>query len=204
MRIVVATRNPGKLREIREGLKGLDVELLSLADFPNAPEVIEDGESFAANAIKKARALSASTGLPALADDSGLEVDALAGAPGVRSARFAGEGADDAENNRKLLALLQNVPPAQRGARFVCVLALAWPEGKVEIMEATAEGRILERARGDRGFGYDPIFFSPELGATFSEVDAPTKLRVSHRGKALQQFRAFIQARFSGKDHEGR
>src|SRR4030042_6944604 len=118
MKIIVATRNPGKLREMRLGVEGLAVELLSLADFPAAPEVEEDGDSFAANAVKKARALCADTGIPALADDSGLEVDALQGAPGIRSARFAGEGATDAENNAKLLSLLHGVRPEKREARF--------------------------------------------------------------------------------------
>jgi XTP/dITP diphosphohydrolase len=193
MKIVAATRNPGKLREIRLGLEGLAVELLSLADFPAAPEVEEEGDSFAANAVKKARALCAYTGLPALADDSGLEVDALQGAPGVRSARFAGEGASDAENNAKLLSLLHGVRPEKRTARFRCVIALAWPDGRVDAVEGTAEGRILEVPRGDQGFGYDPLFYSPELDATFSEVEAERKLRVSHRGKALAQLRQMLR-----------
>jgi len=219
MKIVVATRNPGKLREIRLGLEGLAVELLSLADFPAAPAVEEDGDSFAANAVKKARALCAYTGIPALADDSGLEVDALQGAPGIRSARFAGQGASDAANNAKLLSLLHGVRPEKRTARFRCVIALAWPDGrvdtvegiaeaalgselyfkhkpldgKVETVEGIAEGVILDEPRGDQGFGYDPLFYSPELDATFSEVEAERKLRVSHRGQALAQLRQMLQ-----------
>jgi len=215
MKIVVATRNPGKLREIRLGLEGLAVELLSLADFPAAPAVEEDGDSFAANAVKKARALCAYTGLPALADDSGLEVDALQGAPGIRSARFAGEGATDAENNVKLISLLHGIPLERRTARFRCVIALAWPrqlgsdlyfkhkawEGEVETVEGIAEGVILDKPRGAQGFGYDPLFYSPELDATFSEVAAERKLRVSHRGKALARIRQLLQS--SEKRQEG-
>jgi XTP/dITP diphosphohydrolase len=193
MKIVVATRNPGKLREIRLGLEGLAVELLSLADFPAAPAVEEDGDSFAANAVKKARALCAYTGIPALADDSGLEVDALQGAPGIRSARFAGQGASDAANNAKLLSLLHGVRPEKRTARFRCVIALAWPDGRVDTVEGIAEGVILDEPRGDQGFGYDPLFYSPELDATFSEVEAERKLRVSHRGQALAQLRQMLQ-----------
>jgi len=193
MKIMVATRNAGKLREIRAGLADLEVELLSLADFPEAPEVVEDGDTFEANAVKKAKTHAAGAGLPALADDSGLEVEALAGAPGIRSARFAGQGASDAENNQKLLALLQGVPPEKRGACFRCVIALAWPGGKVEIGEGMAEGQILETPRGDRGFGYDPLFYSAQLRATFGEVGPEEKLKVSHRGKALARIRAALQ-----------
>ncbi|OGP60943.1 MAG: non-canonical purine NTP pyrophosphatase, RdgB/HAM1 family [Deltaproteobacteria bacterium RBG_13_61_14] len=201
MKIIVATRNPGKLREIRLGLEGLAVELLSLADFPAAPEVEEDGDSFAANAVKKARALCADTGIPALADDSGLEVDALQGAPGIRSARFAGEGATDAENNAKLLSLLHGVRPEKRTARFRCVIALAWPDGRVDTVEGIVEGRILEVPRGDQGFGYDPLFYSSELNASFAEVVTEVKLRASHRGKALARIRQILQ--FDVKRPEG-
>lgn len=201
MKIVAATRNPGKLREIRLGLEGLAVELLSLADFPAAPEVEEDGDSFAANAVKKARALCADTGIPALADDSGLEVDALQGAPGIRSARFAGEGATDAENNAKLLSLLHGVRPEKRTARFRCVIALAWPDGRVDTVEGIAEGRILESPRRGQGFGYDPIFYSSELNASFAEVVTEVKLRASHRGKALARIRQILQ--FDVKRPEG-
>jgi len=194
MKIVVATRNFGKLREIQTGLQGLGIELLSLADFPEAPEVIEDGGTFEANAVKKAQALCAYTSLPALADDSGLQVDALAGAPGIRSARFAGEGASDDENNAKLISLLHGVPPECRSARFRCALALAWPDGQVQIVEGIAQGRILEAPRGKRGFGYDPLFYSPELHATFAEVEAEQKLAVSHRGQALKKLRDLLRS----------
>ena len=129
-----------------------------------------------------------------MADDSGLEVDALRGAPGVRSARFAGERATDEQNNAKLLSLLQGVPAARRTARFCCVLALARPDGKVKMVKGTAEGRIFETLRGERGFGYDPLFFSPELNATFAEVETAQKLAVSHRGRALQQLSALFRA----------
>jgi XTP/dITP diphosphohydrolase len=183
--IVVATKNRGKLREIQAALAGLDLKIRSLDDFPSAPEVVEDGETFAENAGKKARAIAAHTGLPALADDSGLAVDALGGAPGVFSARYAGETADDAANNRKLLAALQNVPPAKRTARFVCVLALAFPGGRTVFAEGFCEGRIIDSLKGEGGFGYDPVFFSPELGITFAEATREQKLSVSHRGRAL-------------------
>ena len=194
MKLVVATRNFGKLREIQTGLRGLGIELLSLADFPAAPEVEEDGDTFAANAVKKAKALAAFTGLPALADDSGLEVDALGGAPGIRSARLAGERATDLENNAKLISLLHGVPPERRSARFRCALALAWPDGQVQIVEGIAAGRILEAPRGKRGFGYDPLFYSPALGATFAEAAAEEKLAVSHRGQALKKLRDLLRS----------
>jgi len=194
MKLVVATRNFGKLREIQTGLQGLGLELLSLADFPGAPKIVEDGETFEANAVKKAAALARYTDLPALADDSGLEVDALAGAPGIRSARFAGEGASDDENNARLLSLLHEVPPERRSARFACMIALAWPDGQVTIVEGIAQGTILEAPRGKRGFGYDPLFYSPALGATFAEAAAEEKLAVSHRGQALKKLRDLLRS----------
>jgi XTP/dITP diphosphohydrolase len=190
--IVVATRNPGKLGEIAHALQGLPVKLLSLAEFPDAPEVVEDGDTFQENAVKKARAIAAHTQKSALADDSGLAVDALHGAPGVRSARFAGEGASDEMNNLKLLAALADVPA--RLAQFVCVLCLASPGGDIITVEGSCPGEILEAPRGRGGFGYDPLFYYPPLHATFAEVSREQKLEVSHRGRALRALREKITA----------
>ncbi len=183
--LVVATKNPGKLREIRKIL-GSEVRLLSLADFPGVGDIVEDGRTFEANAIKKALAAAYHTGHVSLADDSGLEVDALDGAPGVYSARFAGEEATDEQNNRKLLRLLEDTPDEQRTARFRCVIAVGAPDGTVQTAQGTAEGRILRNPRGTGGFGYDPLFLVSGERRTFGELPPEVKNRLSHRGKALQ------------------
>jgi XTP/dITP diphosphohydrolase len=190
--IVLATRNRHKARELGELLAGIPVRVLCLADFPSLPEVVEDGETFRENAVKKAEETAAGTGLPALADDSGLEVDALDGLPGVRSARFAGEGAGDGENIRRLLTLMAPVPPRERTARFRCVVALAAPGRATVIAEGTTEGTITRQPVGEGGFGYDPVFFSPLLGKTFAEAAPAEKHRVSHRGRALEAARELI------------
>ncbi len=191
--LVFATRNKGKLVELRQLLPGVDV--LSVDEAAHRlgieiPEVVEDADTFAGNAIKKAREVSAITKLPALADDSGLEVDALGGAPGVYSARYAGEGAGDAANNTKLLAALATVPPEKRTARFRAVLALADVLGPLGTENITAdgvcEGTLLETPRGTGGFGYDPLFLFPELGQTFAELGVGTKGDLSHRAKAMR------------------
>ena len=200
MTIVLATRNPGKIEEIREALSGLDIAFRTLSDFPDLPEIREDGTTFRENAEKKALTVARATGLPALADDSGLEVDALGGAPGVRSARFAGEGADDRSNNRKLLDLLRGVPPERRTARFRCVLALAFPDGRVYTVEGTCEGRIVEDPAGEGGFGYDPLFLIPEEGRTFAQMTREEKNRISHRGRALSKLREVLPRIFSSKN----
>ena len=188
--LVFATRNHGKLGELRQLLRG--VAVLDIAEAEAAcgraiPEVEEDADTFAGNAIKKAREVALATGLPALADDSGLEVDALAGAPGVYSARYAGGG--DAANNRKLLAALANVPAQRRTARFRAVLALADPGGPLGDRVITAagvcEGAILDAPRGDGGFGYDPLFVLPS-GLTMAELDRDAKAELSHRGRAIR------------------
>ena len=194
-RLVFATRNPGKVVELRELFAELDlgVGVLSLDDLEaegvTVPEVIEDGDTFAANAAKKAREVSLATGLPALADDSGLEVDALGGAPGVHSARYAGPEASHKDNNVKLVAALRDVAEGERGARFRSCLALADVAGPLGGELITAEGRcegvILRQPRGEGGFGYDPLFFSPELDATFAEVGVGTKNNLSHRARAM-------------------
>lgn len=185
--LVFATRNRGKLVELRALLPGIEVRSL---DDVHVPEVIEDADTFAGNAAKKAREVSAATGLPALADDSGLEVDALGGAPGVYSARYAGEPHSDEKNNAKLLAALAGVPAEQRTARFRSVLALAdvtGPLGTEVVTESgTCEGVILEAPRGTGGFGYDPLFYAPELGMTFAEAGVGPKNDLSHRARAMR------------------
>jgi XTP/dITP diphosphohydrolase len=186
--LLVATHNRGKIEEFRRILGGLGVALVGAGDL-NLPEVDEDGETFEANAIKKARALAAAARRITLADDSGLEVDALGGAPGVRSARYAG-GAGPEANIRKLLAALEGVPPERRTARFRCVLALADPEGplgeRVELAAAACEGTIALAPRGSGGFGYDPIFIPAGEVRTMAELAAAEKDALSHRGRACR------------------
>lgn len=183
--LVLATHNKGKVRELAELLVGSGFKVLSLQDYPELPEVEEDGDTFEANAIKKARQIARATGKLALADDSGLEVDYLDGAPGVYSARFAGPARDDAENNRKLLRLLDGVPAAKRTARFCCVVAVATPDGRVKTARGTCEGIIGTEPAGDSGFGYDPLFYVPEYDQTFGQLDLSIKNRISHRGRAF-------------------
>ncbi len=190
MKLLVATTNPGKLAEIKAAFKGLPVEIISLADLGNRPEVTEDAMTFEENALKKARTVADFSGCITLADDSGLVVDALGGAPGVLSARYNGEEGDDAKNNEKLLKALTGVPEEQRGARFVCVLARCLPKsvGRKEwVFREECEGTIAFGLKGKCGFGYDPLFFFPPFGKTFGEIDRETKGMVSHRGKALRK-----------------
>ena len=188
--LVVATGNKGKLREFGELLRGVVDTILSPADFPGFPEVEEDGETFEANALKKARSAAIFTGRPVLADDSGLCVDYLGGRPGVHSARFAGEGAHDADNNALLLRELAGVPAGKRGAAFHCVIALCLPDGSCQSFDGSLAGEILEAPRGAGGFGYDPLFLVPEYGQTFSELPSEIKNAISHRGRAMQQLKA--------------
>ena len=190
-RIVVATRSAHKLRELAQLLRVPRAELLSLDDFGITDEVDETGETFESNARLKARTYARLTGLPALADDSGLEVDALDGGPGVRTKRYAGPDATDERNNRKLLAVLAGLPPERRGARYVCVLALGLPDesGRVTVRttRGTLRGRIAVAPKGNGGFGYDPIFEpqgEPPGGRTLGEWSAEEKNRVSHRARA--------------------
>ena len=199
--LVFATRNPGKLAELRQLLPGIDVLSVDEAAHQlgiRIAEVIEDADTFEGNAIKKAREVSAITKFPALADDSGLEVDALDGAPGVFSARYAGEHAGDAANNAKLLAALAGVPAENRTARFRCVLALADVDGNLgeEVVTAhgVAEGVILDSPRGTRGFGYDPLFLFPELDQTFAELGIGTKGDLSHRARAMRDIKPKLVA----------
>ena len=191
MQILLASGNSKKVIEFRAVLEPLGVSLLLPAEVGGLPEVDEDRPSFLENARKKALSAARASGERALADDSGLEVDALGGAPGVHSARFAGKHGDDQANNRLLLERLQGIPPEERGARFVCALVLASPAGEVQFETlGYAGGRILSQARGTRDFGYDPLFEfaetgQPYCGRGFAELDAQQKAEVSHRGRAL-------------------
>lgn len=189
--LVVATRNRGKSREIREFLNGCPVEVRDLNDFGPIPEVEEDGRTFEENAYKKASFTARVLGLPALADDSGLEVEALGGAPGVHSARYAGPNATDAENNEKLLEHMKGIK--DRRARFYCILSLAVPSGPALTYEAFCEGTVLEAPRGQQGFGYDPLFHYPPMDKTFGEMTLDEKAKVSHRGRALMELRAEME-----------
>ncbi len=183
MTLVLATRNPGKISEIRALLPG--VRVVPAASFPGCPEPEETGRTFEENALIKARAVSRYTGRTALADDSGLEVDALDGSPGVYSARYAGTDATDQDNMRRLLDALDGISAADRTARFRCVVAVVVPDGRSWTAEGTCEGRILMAPRGDAGFGYDPLFAPTGYENTFAELDAGVKNRISHRALAL-------------------
>lgn len=194
MKIILATQNQGKIRELQELLGDEDIEVLSLKDIEDWEDVEENGETFADNAALKARAAVEKTGLIALADDSGLEVDALDGAPGVYSARFAGEPKNDDRNNDKLLQLLETVPDDQRLARFRCALVVATPEGKEFLTEGTVEGQILTERRGTDGFGYDPLFFVPEYARTMAELTLAEKNKLSHRAQAFRKAIPILQA----------
>jgi len=193
MEVIVATRNRGKIREIRNALKGLYLRIYALSDFPDVPDIEEDGDSFTENALKKARFYAKYFGKLTIADDSGLEVDSLKGLPGVYSARYAGEGASGQENNRKLLREIRGVPMSKRGARFKCIIVMKSPEGREAIAEGTCKGRIGFKERGRKGFGYDPLFILPKDGKTMAELSLEEKNRVSHRGKALRKLRKIIK-----------
>jgi len=200
MELLLASGNAKKLAEVRGMLEDLGVRVLAPSDVGGLPDVVEDRPTFAGNAAKKAEEAARLTNRWCLADDSGLEVEALDGAPGVYSARYAGEPADDARNNAKLLVELSGKPESERGARFVCALALASPAGGiVEQIEGTASGRILDQARGDGDFGYDPLFLfteegHPQTGRTFAELAPAEKSAVSHRGRALRALLARFPA----------
>jgi XTP/dITP diphosphohydrolase len=191
--VLLGSTNPGKLREYREILQGLDLELVAPSDLdPVPPEPDEDAHTFAENASAKARAYATASGLRTIADDSGLEVYALRGAPGVRSRRFFGEDASAEERNAKLLALLDGA--LDRSARFVCVTALASPDGHVELFEGQVHGEIADAPRGEAGFGYDPVFVIAGDGRTMAELPSGEKHRVSHRGRAGAKLRARLAA----------
>ncbi|OGR24835.1 MAG: non-canonical purine NTP pyrophosphatase, RdgB/HAM1 family [Desulfobacca sp. RBG_16_60_12] len=195
----MATRNPGKIRELTALLRDSGVRLLSLADFPHLPEIPEEGASFAENAAAKAMAVARLTGQPALADDSGLMVDALNGAPGVFSARYAQDRTaptppTDADNWGKLLEELHDVPWGERGARFVCELALATPDGGLRRARGECAGVIAVSPRGETGFGYDPVFWVPEYAATMAQLGPAIKNKISHRARALAAFKEVLRS----------
>lgn len=186
--LVVATRNEGKTVEIEQLLRGFPVDIRNMDSFGPIPEVVEDGDTFEANAYKKASLTARILGLPALADDSGLAVACLGGAPGVHSARYAGPNASDKERCEKLIKEMAG--HSDRRALFECVISIAVPTGAALTYEARCEGLIADEPAGDGGFGYDPVFYYPPLGRTFAELTAEEKNRVSHRGKALQELRS--------------
>ena len=189
--LLVATHNAGKLKEI-QAILGDDAELRTMADYPDVAEVVEDGDTFEANAIKKAVEVCEATRMVTLAADSGLEVDALDGAPGVYSARFAGKDATDEANNAKLLGLLSNIPEDQRQARFRCVIAVVVPGQQPKTASGAWEGHIVDTPAGDNGFGYDPLFFSPAHGTTSASLQSEEKNCASHRGQALRAAKSII------------
>jgi XTP/dITP diphosphohydrolase len=195
MRIVLATKNEGKVREIEQMMEGTRIEMVSLNHFAALPEIVEDGATYLENALKKARTVSEFLGETVLADDSGLQVDALGGEPGVYSARYAGEGATDEENNAKLLAKLKEVPGEKKTASFYCALVLYQPGGHVHSFEALWRGRIIDEGRGANGFGYDPIFLDPNFNRTAAELPPEIKNKVSHRGQAFAKFKDWLAAR---------
>ena len=192
-RLVVATLNRAKGRELLELLGDVALDVALLADTPGATLPEETGKTYADNALIKARAAVRATGATALGDDSGIEVDALDGAPGLYSARWGGPGLDDAGRNALMLERLRGVPPARRTARFRCVIAVVDPDGRERLVEGACEGVIAEAPHGEGGFGYDPLFFFPPFGATFGELSAEAKHRVSHRGIAARAARALLE-----------
>lgn len=196
MKLLLATKNKDKVREIRAALNGLEVELLSAADMPELPEVIEDAPTLEGNAIKKAVTLFKLTGIPSLADDTGLEVEALNGAPGVYSSRYSGPHATYEENVRKLLQTMECIPANARQAQFRTVIAFTQEQG-TETIEGICEGEIVHSPRGDGGFGYDPVFLYRPAGKTFAEMTIAEKNEISHRGKALKKLRTLIHEKFT-------
>jgi XTP/dITP diphosphohydrolase len=202
LEIIVATKNRGKVREIRRALRGLGLKIYSLNDFSDTPEIEEDGKTFTENALKKARFYSNYFGKLTIADDSGLEVDALKGLPGIYSARYAGNGASDRKNYQKLLREMEGIRISKRGARFKCVMAMVSHEGRETVVEGSCAGRIGFRPMGKRGFGYDPLFILPKHGKTMAQLSIEEKNRISHRGKALRKLKNRIKILIS--KHETR
>lgn len=192
-KLLVATGNAGKLREIRQMLSAIGIDVVGLDNLNNPPEVVEDGDSFTANARKKATKIARFANCLTLADDSGLVVPALGGAPGIYSARYAGVDATDASNNQKLLENLAAIPTNQRQAYFCCVMALAHPQGSCQTFEGRIHGQLINELRGEQGFGYDPLFLVPEYGKTLGELPLEIKNRISHRSQALGQLLAILK-----------
>ena len=195
--LLLATRNQGKKQEMQQILGDMMLQIITLADIEELPEVIEDGTTFAENAIKKAVQTSLASGYVTLADDSGLAVDALGGRPGIYSARFAGAGADDNKNNEKLLSMLQEVKMEQRMARFVCAIAISDPDGTVSVVTGECEGIIAQEGKGTGGFGYDPLFVPLGYSKSFAELTPEEKNAISHRAKALNKARELLKGIFA-------
>jgi XTP/dITP diphosphohydrolase len=191
-RLVLATRNAGKVREIAAIYDHLGIAWLSLADVPHIGAVAEEGETYAANAAGKARTVAVAARLPALADDSGVEIDALGGAPGIHSARFLGPSATDAERNARIIQELEDISEAKRTARYVAAVAVALPDGSVRVFEGACEGWIVRAPRGTGGFGYDPIFVPVGETRTMAEIPAEIKNRISHRARALHAAERYV------------
>ena len=191
--LVIATTNKGKLREIKELLADLNVKVISLADYPNAPRVDEDGKTFAQNALKKAATIALYTKKLTLGEDSGLEVKALGNKPGIYSARFSGENATDRKNNLKLLRSLKRVPFKKRNARYRCFAALADGTKIIDIVSGICNGVIAHHSKGKNGFGYDPLFYLPKYDKTFGQLDPAIKAKISHRSKALRKVKKILK-----------
>jgi XTP/dITP diphosphohydrolase len=199
MKLVIATNNRNKLKEIKDKFSlTTGLEILSLADFKNPPSTIEDGITFEENALKKARDISAFTGLPALADDSGLVIDAIGGRPGVLSARYAGKDTTDGQKNLLILEEMKDIPDGKRNARFICAVAIALPDGSEYTVTGRCEGLISREMKGSNGFGYDPIFYLPDFKKTMAELLLPKKNKISHRAIALDMALAVLND-ISGK-----
>ncbi|MCB9772612.1 MAG: XTP/dITP diphosphatase [Candidatus Omnitrophica bacterium] len=190
--LLVATKNQGKMREIRELLKEFDVKVTSLADYPNCPDIVEDGKTFKANAIKKAAIIGKYTGKLTLGEDSGLQVKALGNKPGIYSARFSGEGATDEKNNSRLLSELRKVPTLKRQARYRCFAALCDGKKLIGVVDGSCGGVIIDKRKGANGFGYDPLFLIPRYKKTFGELDPLIKAKISHRARALRKLKAML------------
>jgi XTP/dITP diphosphohydrolase len=199
MRLLIATRNQGKKREYEALFHDPRLELLTLTDMGIETRIEETGETYAENALLKAHGYAAMSGVLTLADDSGLEVDALGGAPGVYSARYAGEGASDETRYRSLLRSLEGVPDERRSARFRCVIALAWHAGHAEVVEGVCEGVITHEPKGEHGFGYDPVFFVIEKGQTMAQLSENMKNQISHRARAAAQARIILERELVGR-----
>jgi len=196
-KLLIASTNKGKIKEVRAQLKNFDFEIIGLDDFPELMNIEEDGETFAENALKKARVSAQKTNLITLADDSGLEVDYLDGRPGIYSARFSGENATDEENNKKLLKELEGVEKEERTARFRCVMAIYDPRNDFyKTADGSCEGRILKSPRGENGFGYDPLFYVEKKGKTMAELSSEIKNKISHRANALEKMKKIIKEEF--------
>ena len=191
-KIVFATTNAGKIKEIKEILADFDVEVVSMNEMNITTDIEENGTTFEENSLIKARAISKLTGLPALADDSGLEVDYLNGEPGVYSARYLGRDTDYDYKNNYIIDKLKDAKDEERSARFVCVISLVLPDGREFVKKGVMEGRIGYEIKGENGFGYDPIFYLPQYGKTSAEISAEEKNKISHRGKALREMKELI------------